>query len=346
MVQRKLRMGIIGVGNIGTVHLRAASQVEEVEVLAIADINEERLNKAKKDFNIPGAYSDYEKMIENEELDMISICTPNYLHCPMALKALDAKLHVLCEKPMALNYNEVLQMVEKAESVGKQIMPALCYRFVPQMAAAKKMIEEGTFGDIFYIEGSSIRRNGIPGMGSWFTQKRYSGGGALIDLGPHLLSVATWLIPGAKPIKAKCVSYDKFGKKGEASGSWGYVDPDGYFDVEDSIVALVSFDNGTTLLMRICWASNIPDEKMGILVQGEKCGGELYEGKIVDINGNEEQVNVAPADPYVGEIQGFCRAIINNTDAPVNARDVLTDMKIIDALYESAESKREVDIVF
>ena len=205
---KKLKAGVIGLG-MGGGHLAGYLTHPDVEVVAIADRREDR--RALLPTNHPSfkgkIYHEGAEMIEKEQLDIISVAVPNDQHKPLTIAALESGAHVLCEKPMALNAQEAQEMLDTAKRLGKKLGIDFSYRFNPQCRAMKDMIGEGVLGDIYYARSVWFRRRGIPGMaansfntgsgapmGSWFYDKKQSGGGPLIDLGVHRLDLALWLM--------------------------------------------------------------------------------------------------------------------------------------------------------
>ena len=133
------------------------------------------------------------EMIDKMNLDFISICTPNYLHAPIAIYALERGVDVHCEKPIALNAIESQKIVDCKDKYRRKVMVALNNRFTNNAFFMKRYIKSGKLGEIYHAKCGWIRRRGIPGKGSWFTNKNLSGGGPLIDLGVHLLDLTLYL---------------------------------------------------------------------------------------------------------------------------------------------------------
>ena len=210
----KLKAGVIGLG-MGGGHLSGYLSHPDVEVVAIADRREDRralLPDRWPEFK-GKVYTEGIEMIKNEKLDILSVAVPNDQHNPLTIAGLEAGANVLCEKPMAMNAQEARQMLDTAKRCGKKLGIDFSYRFNPQSRAMKAMIEEGALGNIYYARSVWFRRAGIPGlaaanfntgagspMGSWFFDKKQSGGGPLIDLGVHRLDLALWLMGYSTPV--------------------------------------------------------------------------------------------------------------------------------------------------
>ena len=195
---KKLRCGVIGVG-MGKGHIKGYQSHPDAEVVAVADTDPVRLQAAADELQVPQRYTDARRMLRRENLDIVSIATPNKFHLPLALAAFDAGCHVLCEKPMALNAAEGRRMIAAAKKARRRLMINFSYRFTEQAAALKQQVDSGILGDVYFGRTVWHRRRGIPRFGGWFGIKKLSGGGPLIDLGVHRLDLALWLMGYPKP---------------------------------------------------------------------------------------------------------------------------------------------------
>lgn len=152
----KLRVGVIGMG-VGRTHIRAYQSLPDVELLAVADVSEEARSRAQAEFAVPRVYGEYQEMLEQPDIDAVSICTPDRLHAEQALAALDAGKHVLCEKPMTTSLEEASQVVRKVRETGLTFMMCHNYRFIPQFARLKEMADSGAVGRVFYGDSSYVQ---------------------------------------------------------------------------------------------------------------------------------------------------------------------------------------------
>src|SRR5690625_3423648 len=222
-MSKRLKIGIIGAGGIATgAHIPAYLKCSDrVEIISVADIHKQKAEDCAEKFSIPYAFDNYEDMLTELTLDAVSICTPNKFHCSATLKALEAGCHVLCEKPPAMSYEEALIMETAAKKVGKILTYGFHYRYTPEVMALKRFIEGNELGDIYTARVTAMRRRGIPGWGV-FTNKELQGGGALIDIGVHMLDVALYLMGYPEPDTVLASTYQKIGnKKGVGlSGEW------------------------------------------------------------------------------------------------------------------------------
>ncbi|MFP3897419.1 MAG: Gfo/Idh/MocA family protein, partial [Anaerolineales bacterium] len=284
------------------------------------------------------------EMLEKEELDAVSVCTPNFAHKEMTLVALEAGLHVLCEKPIAMNVQEGREMVEAARKRDLVLQVGLHQRFTPEVQTLKRFVDAGELGDIYYGEATYMRRRGIPGWGV-FTQKKFQGGGALIDIGVHALDQTMWLMGNPKPVAVSGMVYDIFGKRSGVANVWGAWDPE-TFDVDDTSVALVRFEDDATLILRACWAAHIGQNQSEMRILGTE-GGASMEPLRIFKDVHEGMVDIAPSgladvEPHTKEIAHFVDCVRGETECLVVPEQVLDVQAVIDAIYKSAEERREV----
>ncbi|MCI4439327.1 Gfo/Idh/MocA family oxidoreductase [archaeon] len=343
----KVRIALVGAGSIGRIHARNIKTTKDAELAAICDIKEERAKSLSEEMKVNKIYTNYEEMIDKEQPDGVVVAVPNYLHSSVTVYALSKGANVLCEKPMAINSKEAEKMVEAYKKYNKTLMLGMTQRFTCEAQMLKKLIEQGELGEIYFAKADLLRRLGIPGMGSWFTTKKYSGGGPLIDLGPHMIDLTTWLIGFPKPKSAKGYTFSKIGVQNKGLGGWGIPEPGGPFDVEDLAVGLVEFERGITLYVQVSWAT-YTDETFNVNIFGNKAGASYHPPKIVtEVEGGnviEKNLICQQVDPYKKEIEHFVN-VIRGKEAPLTApEEGLTVMKIIDAIYASAEKDKEVKI--
>ncbi len=356
----KIKAGIIGAG-IGTYHIEGYQAHEDAEVVALCDVNEEVLTEIASEYEVKHVFTDYEKMLE-ADIDCVSVCVPNKLHAPITIDCLEAGKHVLCEKPLARTAAEGRKMVDAAEEANKTLMIQFNNRFRPEAQVLKGHVDDGTFGDIYFARCGWIRRNGIPGWGSWFTRKDIAGGGPLIDLAVHMLDLTLWLMGKPKPVTCMASTYSVFGPQMEALGPWGTPQRDGTFDVEDMAVGMLKFEDGQTILLEASWASRIKREWVYSTLMGTEAGAslervfaidgiddsaidtlELYtqeQGEAVD-----RHVKLEP-DEAMGRhaaVEHFVDCLIEEVQPVSPATDGLYIMKILDAMYESANSGEAVN---
>ncbi len=358
-----LKVGIVGYGGIAKgPHKSAWKSIENAEVVAVCDIRKERLDLAKEDFSKISVYEDYKEMIDSEKLDIVDICTPNYLHSPIAVYALEKGMHVICEKPDAISVEDALKMQAAQEASGKKLMVIRNNRYSPGSQYLKHIAKTGQAGEIYSGRCGWIRKRGIPGKGGWFTTKAQSGGGPLIDLGVHMIDLAIYLMGNPKAVSVSGSTYSKFADNTEKADSshatFGQAKEDGIYDVEDLAMGFIKFDNGSCLQIEFSWASNIKKETRFVQLRGTKKGLEFRDG-IIDVFDGGKNTRRSKAkhnmearkldtgiskslNAHEANIRHFIDVITKDTE-PVFTIDQGVDMiKILTGIYESAKTGREV----
>jgi len=271
---KKLKVGIIGTGGIAwAVHIPGYQKLEGVEVVAGCDINPEHLKNAMERFGIPRGYEDYREMLEKEDLDAVSVCTPNYVHKDPTILALKAGVHVLCEKPIGLNAKEGFEMAEAARKYKKILQVGFCWRWNGAARAIKRYIDDGAMGEIYHSEVIAMRRRGIPGWGV-FGEKDKQGGGPLIDIGVHALDLTLWFLGHPKPVSVTGSAYQKFGRREGIIGLMGQWNRE-TFTVEDFAAGFVKFENGTSMQIISSFCANRNGDPFNSVLYGTEGGASL-----------------------------------------------------------------------
>lgn len=345
----KLRYGCIGAGGIARKkHLSNYAKQQDIEMVAVCDSVLPAAQTLAQDFGIPMVYTDYREMLDRENLDIVSVCTPNFLHKEITCYALRVGTNVHCEKPLAMNQLEALEIWKTAEMTGKKVMLGLNKRYMPETLLVHEMMKEDFFGDIYHIRCGWRRNSGIPGIGRWFTNHAMSGGGVMIDLGVHYLDLAMSYLDYPEVITVSGMTYQKFGKHGDTRIRKGYrSDPNGVFDVEDMAVGMLRTVTGTTIDFEFSWASNIEKEMRYIELMGTK-GGMIMENDDLRLFSHKagtcfvEKPDMNTLNFQASEFGHLINCIRTDTQPITNAREGYEIMKIIDAFYESANNRQEV----
>lgn len=348
----KVKIAMIGAGNIANIHIEAYQSVENVEVYAACDINESRLNETCDKFNITRRYTDLDKMLaELPELDAADVCVWNCSHAECSIKAMEAGLNVMCEKPMAYNAEEAQAMIETSKKTGKLLMIGFVLRFSDEAKIAMDFIDNGYIGDIYYSKAQYVRRHGNPG--GWFCDKARSGGGPIIDLGVHVIDLTRYLMGSPKPVSVYAVANDKLGKRDYLKTHVEWIPKDAtaedVCDVEDFASALIRYDNGAVTHLETAYSLNGENAAKKILY-GTKGGLDLSDGVKIytEYNNFLADVDVKTtnykdsSDLFVAEMQHFADCIQGKTECRAKAEDGLIVMKILDAIYLSAKTGHEV----
>lgn len=346
---RKWKIGIIGAGGITEAHLEAIKEEPRAEVVAIADISSEIAAHRAKRHGIPHVYTDYETMLKETDTDAIIVCVPNYLHADATIASLAAGKHLLCEKPMAMDAEQAEEMIVAAKKADKILMVAQNNRFRSDAQQVKAWLNEGKLGDIYHAKTGWVRRNGIPGWGSWFTQKEFAGGGPLIDIGVHMLDLTLWLLDYPKPVSVLGQTYSQFGPKKRGLSEWGKIDDHGKFDVEDMAVAMITFESGLSLTLDASWASHIEEENVFLKLYGQEGGASLRlmenQFKVFhEWNGVTATTDLTPKSEKerVNLFRNFIDAIEGKAEILCKPEQALYINRLIEAIYVSAQKGEAV----
>jgi predicted dehydrogenase len=351
---KKLKVGVIGLGAIGSVHTDAyKANAAAADLVAVCDVDAARLEEKGKALNVAGRFTDYNELLKSD-VDAVSVCVGNTLHKDVAVAAFKAGKHVLLEKPMAMNAKEAAQIVAAAKASGKVLQIGMVRRQATEAQVVRDLVEKGEFGDIYHMRAVLIRRRGVPGLGGWFTTKAQSGGGPLIDIGVHWFDAAMYLSGHWNPTAVSSMTYAKFGKDMKNYryvGMWaGPPKFDGVCDVEDYAAGFVRYGDKATMSFEIAWACNA-EESGYIDILGTKAGVRVFDGKPMKIL-TEQGGRMADVTPHFADRgnvfhnQAKCYlAACRGECAPfATGEQGLTNMKLIDAVYKSAEVGKEVAI--
>ena len=348
----KVKIALIGAGNIANAHLESYCKVPDAEIVAICDINPDRLAKTADRFGIERRYTDVDSMLaDNPDLDAADVCVWNCNHAECSIKALNAGLNVLCEKPMAYSAKEAEEMKAAAERSGKLLMIGFVLRFSNEAKIAQDFIEKDYLGEIYHAKAQYVRRHGNPG--GWFADKARSGGGPIIDLGVHVIDLTRYLMGNPKPVSVYAVASNRLGDRKYIKTGPGWVPEDAKEDdvctVEDFATALIRYDNGASTFLETSYDINGEDIGKKQLF-GTKGGMDLSNGVklYTTVNDYLADIDVKTAnlnggqDMFVAEMAHFVDCVKNGTECLAKAEDGITVMKILDAIYESARTGHEV----
>jgi predicted dehydrogenase len=350
----RLRIGVIGAGRIvERAHLPLLRAMDEVRLAGLFDPDQQRARALGAQFGVERVCDNLEQLLDLG-LDAALVACPNYLHASMSIAALEAGLHVLCEKPMAISLNEAEAMVAAAERSGRELMVGFVNRFRPEVAALHQTIQAGQLGPISAIRCGWLRRSGVPGSGSWFTSRAQAGGGVLNDLGSHLIDLALWLGGRHEIRSASCALHSARTSEGEAS--W-YQPPSAAThasDVETSAHGFVVLDGPLDLFVEASWDCATPADQTYIQLRGAhgsarletvfgfSPSGERPEYPLRIWQGDEAAPRLARGSsdllqPYRDELQFFVESVRVGRSLRPWLRDSLATVRVIDALYRAAE---------
>ncbi len=356
---KKLKVGIIGAGMIANfAHIPGYQSIpDDCEIVWLCDILPDKLKEVAEKHNIPKTTEDYRDILNDPEIDAVSICTPNLEHMRMTIDTLNAGKHCICEKPLSMNAEQSKKMCQAARESGKILQVALQYRFSGPGRFMRHYIENGHMGDIYYARAQAMRRRGVPGWGV-FTNKEKQGGGPLIDIGVHILDFTLFLMGYPKPVAAFGQTWDMLGKNKSLTNLMGDYDRDA-FTVEDMAVGLIKFEDGQTVLLESSFMANIEKEFFKSTLMGTKSGAEVCPGfstdPIVIYSERDQQLfNERPANipevasSHVAEVQEFVWSIQRGDSSLVPGEQGLILNAIFDAIYKSSKTGNEekIDVSF
>lgn len=355
--QKKLRAGVIGLGFGGEKHLGGYAQLPNVEVVALAGLEEKRLHELGNMFNVPNLYRYDSELLARDDLDIVSVCVPNRLHAPIAIQALEKGAHVLCEKPLARTTEEAEAMVRAARRANRVLETVHNHRMRADIAVLKRAIDEGELGRIYYAKASWMRRRGIPGAGTWFVNKELAGGGPLIDLGVHVLDMSLHLLGEPEIVTVSASTYDELGKQGKGVDIKSRKTGTGNaFEVEDIATAFVRLSNGATLLLEASWATHSSaGDDFGVTLYGTEGGAEIrvhnynWEGTLhiyKDVAGVPADIHphLTKGEGHIAVVRDFVQAITDGNWSLHDGTEGLRRVRVVDACYASARQGREVVI--
>ncbi len=348
----KIKVGVIGVGNISNEHIQAYLRNPDVELYAFCDINEEQLNKMGDKYGVSRRFTDMNDLLALPEIDAVSVCTWNAAHAPCTIAALNAGKHVLCEKPMSISKAYAEEMKAAAERNGKLLMIGFVRRFGNDCAILQDFINNDYFGELYYAKATYLRRKGNPG--GWFGNKELSGGGPLIDLGVHVIDLVRYLMGKPKAISVYGATFQKLGDRRNIKekvdyASTGKSDND-ICNVEDLATGMIRFDNGAVLHIEASFSLNIKAPEGKIELFGTKAGAKLDPELELYAEENGYMTNVTLTAPtalsfdnlFKNEIDHFVSCVKGEAECLAPAEDGVELMAILDALYESARTGHEV----
>ncbi len=356
MSNERLRVGVIGSG-AGQFHLQGYSEEPRAEVVAIAGLDTDRVQKLATQYGVPDVYREYQELLARDDIDAVSVAVPNMLHMPVALAAFEAGKHVLIEKPLARNAQEGVAMVEAAREHNKVLGVSFQRRTRHDIALVKQAYEAGEFGNVYYAKAWWMRRSGIPGLGSWFTSKSAAGGGPLIDLGVHVLDMLMYVLGNPEVHSVTGTTYSEIGPSGR--GGWPgtgrfVISDDQKYEVEDLASAFIRLKNGGTVLLEASWASftEMVDD-FGIQLYGSEGGARIFAKQYaltdtLEIYSNfgdatmDSKPRLVAREGHAQVIHKFVDAILHGTPMEPSGLEGLANIQLIDAIYKSAELGREV----
>lgn len=348
--EKKLRIAFIGAGGIAGAHMRCFQEMDDVDMVAMADISEAALESRSKEYGIADCFADYETMLGRVMPDAVSVCTPNGLHAPATIASLSAGAHVIVEKPMAMNAREATAMLDAARNHGRKLVIGFQHRFDPKTRFIKNAVDSGRLGRILFARVQALRRRGIPNWGV-FGRKELQGGGPLVDIGVHVLEAVHYIMGSPGPVAASGNVFTYLGdRKPETVCRWPDWDHETY-TVEDLAVGQVRFEDGAVIHVESSFAAHVKADVWNFELMGEK-GGVTWDPLTIARDDNGYMINTEPGwlpksefgSVFAAKLRNFVDHVLDDKPTLAPAEHGLMVQKMMDGIYESAEKGREVDI--
>ncbi|WP_217595204.1 Gfo/Idh/MocA family protein [Cohnella sp. GbtcB17] len=345
-------IGIIGLGTISELHLKAYQNNPGAKLVAVCDLNEERARAKAEKYGVPNVYTDYREMLANPDVHAISVCTWNDTHALFSIAALDAGKHVLVEKPLCKTVEEALEVEAAVRRSGKQLQVGFVRRYGSNTGVVRSFIESGELGEIYYAKASCIRRVGNPG--GWFGDIERSGGGPLIDVGVHVIDLCWYLMGRPKVKSISGNTYDKLGNRSNVRNFTHYKAADYSPDnntVEDLANAMIRFDNGASLLVDVSFSLHAKEDELTVKLYGTKGGVELEPKLTFVLEKHDTMLNAVPqidsvtfdfASGFQAEIDHYVAVCRGERETLSPVEDGVEMMKMLCGVYESGKLGREI----
>ena len=347
----KIRIGLIGAGNIAqNAHIPAYATLEGVELTAVYDIKTERAQEVAAKYGIAHVCTSLEELVGLQDVDAVSVCTWNNGHAAAAIAAARAGKHVLCEKPMSTTVAEAEAMAAAAKQSGVTFMMGFVNRFRNEAQALRALVEEGALGNVYFARCGWLRRRGTP-LG-WFTDVSKSGGGPVIDIGVHAIDLAWYIMGKPKPVAISASTHYALGDyKTKNVDRWCALDTDDLvFNVEDSAVGVIRFENNISMNFEVSWAINGKGtQDVFASMYGDKAGFDLYPPQLPTIYGeiggylSDSLATTGKTGPrFDAEMAHFVDCIRTGKQPISPAEDGVWMQKMLCGIYDSAKAGREI----
>ena len=355
MIGSNVGIGVVGLGGMGQLHARNLRDLG-ADIVAGADLVPDQRERFSEEFGAR-TYEDHEGLVADEDVNAVVVTTPNRFHEPITVAALEAGHDVLVEKPLA----HTVESAERIAAAERRADGFCMVGFHNRHAASTLMFDEhrDRFGELTHVEANYVRRRGVPGPGSWFTNPDLAGGGALIDIGVHALDLALYVLDFPEIEEVSGITRSTFGSSVE------YADPEGFgaswdadpepYEVDDSVTAFVRCAGGKTITLEAAWATN-REPTSEFVVRGTDAGAHFAVG---DTDLSILEASTAGCDHYADtELTGdpqvtghaeqdraFLEAVAAGQNPETNTiEEALTVQRVIDAIYRSSAEGRAMEL--
>lgn len=349
-----IRVGVIGTGIIGKKHLNDYKNTPGIEIVAIADVNEQVLKETQKMFNVPYAYKDFRDLLKRDDIDAVDVCVHNNLHAPITIEALKAGKHVYVEKPIAATYADAKAMIDTAREYKRMLHVQMDSVFSIESRLAKSLISEGRLGEIYFARATFHRRRGRPYVDGYatppFVQKYWAGGGAMLDVGVYPIAQILYLMNTPKIEKVKGKVYQKVPMNEKRRQESNY-------DVEEFATGVVQLEKDIMMDFAIAWAVNLDSFEgsyiLGFLggirlnpfgfftIMGDADGSVAFDLKSLDYRRHQLYPN---EDAYDSSFHHWVAALQGRVTLLPTAELALQHVIIAEGTYLSSKLGREVTV--
>jgi predicted dehydrogenase len=328
-----MKIAFAGAGYIINIHAQAAKVQKDVELVAVVDKFTDKAQAMAQKFNIKHQFETVEQLLEMGGVDALVIGTPNYLHASQTIAALKAGLHVLVEKPMAMNALEAYRMLQVSKESGALLMVAHCWRFDPEVLWLRKQADAGRLGNIVRTKGYGV--HALWGPSGWFTEKKYAGGGAMADMGIHALDTARFLLgdPQPKSVYARIGTY--------------YTN----HNVDDTGILIVNWYSGAvTYIESGWWQPHADGPEAATQLYGTTGFGQVFPTYLLDQSGKDDpgfshpRIDHTPQSLYNDQMSYFIQCIREHHTPNPGGLEGWINMKIVDAAYKSSNTGEVVKV--
>jgi predicted dehydrogenase len=336
VAKKSIGIGLIGVGGAAQVnHIPALKRAEGVDLVALVDRDREKASRVAQKFQVPHAFGRIEQLLERDDIDAVDICTPNFLHAPMAIASLEAGKHVLCERPFARSGDEATAMSKAAKKADRLLLCTVQHRFRADAQLLRTFVAKGDLGDIFHAKAGWLRRRTEWDSDEWRQQRRESGGGVVLDLGFQMLDLSLWTL-GNPAVQSVTASVHR-SRKGE---------------VEDSATCFFRLKTGAALTLELTWGLLMEKDFAYLNLFGSGGAALLnpfrlhkgMHGTLVNVTPDLDNARNQYTQSVEAQMRHFADALRKNVKPMGSADEILPVMELLDAVYQSAEQGKEVQL--
>ncbi len=344
-MSKKVRMAVVGCGAIGRVHSRAISGLDEAQLVAVCDVHEDSAKALATDFDC-NYYTDYRRMLDAEEVDLVSICTPSGTRLDICEAASSRKVNILVEKPLDITVERCRRIIDMCEAAGVKLGTVFQLRFAPAFQRLKQAVSDGKFGRLILGNAQTIcfRSQAYYDGGGWRGTLAQDGGGALMNQGIHSVDLLRWVMGDVKAVSAYKASLTH------------------NIEVEDTVSASLQFVNGamgviqatTSVRYGIDKRLEIYGENGTVIIEGENITTWSFEGgSAFDPAQERQRAGISAASPLIEDVWGhqqqfsdMIKAIQENRKPVIPGSEGLKAVELVEAVYESAQTGKQVILDF